>query len=1823
MSAASVRRLVATMTTLAALAGLSLAVAPRAGQAVPEVLTSRPRPKAPAVEALAVGKAVRTGATQRRRLRLPDGSALFVNRDTRLTLAARDRIDLTRGEVFIEVAPRVGPDLLVVRTPKREVKARSTQFAVRADAAGTRVVVASGKVEVSDLDEPVRAGQLLPAGADAPKPAPRVSHLLDWTRDLMAADAALVPASAHAGGSLLARDPDGQEAKLALRRYHIDVYIQDGFARTTIDQTYFNHSTERLEGTFYFPLPPDASLSRLAMYVDGKRMEGGMAERDYARGVYETILYQQRDPALLEWLDGSTFKMRVFPLEGRQEKRLLLSYTQKLPTLYGQVTYRFPAGHSLDRVGRWSFRARFKGGAEHEWASPTHTLAAKKDDADLVLTAEAKDAALGRDVVLEWGEPAPAEGTAAFATTEQDGTKYLLVRYRPALPGEKARQPRDWVFLVETSGDRDPLLARTQVEVVRSLLLHAEPDDTFTVLTAGTRTRSLGPPREVTPANIAEAVRLLEGAHLVGALDLGRALAEARPLLEAAKAPHLVHVGSGVPAMGERRQEVLVKRLPPGTHYVGVGVGRRWNRALMKAAAEAAAGYFTQINPDEPLAWRGFELAATLDTPRLLDVSVADKDGAATFLPFARLAAQGEEVAAVCRVESELPRAVVLKGTLEGEPYQRELKVEKVAEKADYLPRTWARLEIERLLAEDAAKHKKQIVELSKAVYVMTPFTSLLVLESEEMYQQFKVDRGRKDHWAMYDCPERIKVVYEPLDGEPGGATAQNRPSAKEVQNTVQVRTMPTIFKEPQSPAETNALRNLTVQQRGAYLHADLRAEYNRQLQIRRRLGLAVRRGAISHEAYQRAVKGSNQPEFNFTMGFFRPESAFGVWNGASTQAVALDAAPAPMNLGRRLEAIDRLTEEFALRGSPDSIIVGNARRRRDVLLGQNPDYLSPLRGLASRANTGSLLFGVGDPGVPGRPPEGDGLFLFGDYTIGQRGKDGVIRVHTAPRAANDSLLYQRLVYGGDDDRLFSDLLLYAPGLNSSDADLCAVLEAEAQRLAASRSGKIDAGARALFAKGRAAGWQTFTLAAEERRATRKITFDGSGRHAYQRTLASGLRERVVCDGKTLWHAYPDLGLAARRAVSRFHRLDFAAVVPWALPRPEDLARGADLRLLEERTVAVVPHGAGKKGKDGKALPHVEVRFIFDAEGRLAEQRLVSMPGVKVLARAKLTADGRAEITDGDGKQLAVRKGKLAPAEAPDLKPRVDKLVVIDLPFRSRDHVLKTYKIEKKGHADLTFPEATALLAATAAAGVASSALEVFKQGLFARDQKELGYYVLLAAAGQNLDSEHGDVLGAHPDEPLAHYLALHTSPVLRRHASQWAAGSNAWPDGVLKRLATAHALLQRWQKGRSPVTSPALREAERKRALEFVRRENASALGWALLGLVQDRTAEEAERKRDVRAAYLALAEAYKRFEDSPELGDLARYERARCFLKAGDTAAARKLFTRLYARTFKDGGLLRIDADFRAALFGGQGADGWGGLMRQTAAALIMQDKRAAALTLARQCWQLDDQPLAQTLYGLAMDDLPEGKERLSLQLAGLEFLWQSGQLAQADRLLRQILAVPANAKRADLWRLAHNLAERRDLPARQLECLETALEAEYRDLPPVLNLQTVRGEYEKLLGHYDDLARALATLRQPAPPGFVSKVVRAADRWRALDRDGAAACTKAARVLQTLGERELAWDYLTTPVALRPAEAEPWSAMAGELQRRGERTLADRALRAAFEAEPTNAQFLWDRAENLRQAGRLAAARTLYRQLAEGTWQPRFAGLKEQARWRLERR
>jgi tetratricopeptide (TPR) repeat protein len=287
----------------------------------------------------------------------------------------------------------------------------------------------------------------------------------------------------------------------------------------------------------------------------------------------------------------------------------------------------------------------------------------------------------------------------------------------------------------------------------------------------------------------------------------------------------------------------------------------------------------------------------------------------------------------------------------------------------------------------------------------------------------------------------------------------------------------------------------------------------------------------------------------------------------------------------------------------------------------------------------------------------------------------------------------------------------------------------------------------------------------------------------------------------------------------------------------------------------------------------------------------------------------------------------------------------------------------------------------------------------------------------------------------------------------------------------------------------------------------------------------------------------------------------------------------------------------------------------MREAFASLVAKHGRQAGVYLAWQCHQVGDQLLAEDLLATALADVPD-KQRLATTLAAVDYLWNTQQQARADAMMQPLLADKDYAQHAQLWRLAAALANGRGMLARAISCQEQALDIEYRQLPAVVNVQEIRGDYGALLACYQQLADAVATLHTQPPRDFVTKVVRAADRWRAIDPDNTAACQAAARVLQHLGAADLAWDYLTTPLAERSNEAQPWQNLAQALRQEGEIALAERAYATAFELEPTNAQMLWERAMLLQQSNRPEEAKPLFRQLAEGKWEPRFNSIQSEA-------
>jgi tetratricopeptide (TPR) repeat protein len=764
------------------------------------------------------------------------------------------------------------------------------------------------------------------------------------------------------------------------------------------------------------------------------------------------------------------------------------------------------------------------------------------------------------------------------------------------------------------------------------------------------------------------------------------------------------------------------------------------------------------------------------------------------------------------------------------------------------------------------------------------------------------------------------------------------------------------------------------------------------------------------------------------------------------------------------------------------------------------------------------------------------------------------------------------------------------------------VLESEAAPDLASMRGRIDPAARTLIDKARAGGWQSLKVGDVA------FTFDAGGRYAYERTLPLGLRERVVCNGHTILHLYPELGIGAKRTVSRFHRAELARLIPWVLPTAEDLTHGADLTNVDAHTVALSPRDADKaKDVEGKPVPYVRVLLVFAENGRLAERRYVLMPEDKLLGRETYEADA-IKVFDADAKELATRKLALSEAKEPELHPDTSALVVLPLPLRSRAHVYRSYDLDPNRQVSAIWllwnahhdPEAVLkLFAAEIASHNGPQARMIFNFAYKTQGIRKLGFYTLLASVGENV-SKDLDVTAGRERDPLAQYLAVRTNPIyrmLQRRFSLDLGKEFAPEDSFLGSLARMHDRVLVLNGARANRDTQFLL-AEFPRSLDFVQRHKSSILGLALLLNVIGRAG-------NYQAPQAAVADAWDLFADQPGLHYLARYEKALALRRGNRRSEAREVFVDLYKQILKKGVLPPIDVNFRSVLeSNGKDADEWSKLMRETAGQLLADKHRSAAVYLAWQCWQLDDQPLAQEILSRALDEFKDDDERWTVTLAAIGYLFQTSQFVQADNLLQGLLDNDKFTNVPEIWRIGVVIADRREMTDKAIARLEQALDLEYHDLPEVFDLEPIRRDYGRLLHHYQSVAGSARTLKTDPPASLLAKTIRVADRWRALDHDGDA-CRITAEVLRLLGVRDLAWDYQTTPMP--PKEVDPWVNLARTLNREGEFDLADRAFAATFAAQPNNARWLWERAQNLRQAGKSEEAKMLLRQSAEGEWKP----------------
>jgi Ca-activated chloride channel family protein len=544
-------------------------------------------------------------------------------------------------------------------------------------------------------------------------------------------------------------------APLAVNYHRVSVEINDLTATTSIDQEFHNPNNARLEGTYVFPLPPGAHIDKFAMDIDGTMTEAELLSADKARALYEDIVRQMKDPALLEYVGRDAFKVRIFPIEPRSNKRIRITYTQLLKDERGLVEYVYPL--NTEKFSSTLIKDVSVKVAIHTKTPlktlycPTHETEVKRhSDTSAVIGYEAREVRPDSDFKVVFSRtpnPLGVDLICARPPGEKDG--HFLLLASPGLTAPAAVQPKDLCFVLDTSGSMAGGKLDQAKKALRFCLANLNPDDRFEVIPFATeaegRFKSLV---KADPANLAKANEAVDALKPIGGTAIGDAIGQALALRQPAETrPYLViFLTDGLPTVGETREDPLVdlvkKNNSAATRIFPFGIGDDVNTHLLDRIATETKAVSQYVSPKEDLEVKLSNFYSKIKEPVFSNLKLAftNPDIQITQLQPGNLPDlfNGDMLVVFGRYTGAGPAAVKISGTFNGEAreFVADVSFADAAPHNDYIPQLWATRRVGWLLDEirlhgESAELIEETTRLARRYGIVTPYTAYLILEDE------------------------------------------------------------------------------------------------------------------------------------------------------------------------------------------------------------------------------------------------------------------------------------------------------------------------------------------------------------------------------------------------------------------------------------------------------------------------------------------------------------------------------------------------------------------------------------------------------------------------------------------------------------------------------------------------------------------------------------------------------------------------------------------------------------------------------------------------------------------------------------------------------------------------------------------------------------------------------------------------------------------------------------------------------------------------------------------------------------------------------------
>lgn len=548
---------------------------------------------------------------------------------------------------------------------------------------------------------------------------------------------------------------------LEVHYHRVKVDIDNQVAVTYIDQEFYNPTRWRLEGYYLFPLPKNAVIKKFSMFIDGKEMEAELLDAKKARKIYEDIVRRQRDPALLEYSNQGVFKARIFPIEPHSKKRVKISYTELLSKDNRTVEYLYP-------LNTEKFSAKpLKDVSIHVKINSTENIKNIYCPTHVVdINRKGKNRAV---VGYEETNVKPDQDFKLYYSTDNEKLGFSLLSYKKGRedgyfflglsPGFGAKDEeiseKDIAFVLDVSGSMAGEKLRQAKKALLFCVENLNKGDRFEIIRFSTEAEALFEGLSaVTEKNLDNAREFIKDLRAIGGTNIDEALALASGMKKRKGRPYMiVFLTDGKPTIGETDNAALLKKIEKnldagdngGVRIFTFGIGNNINTHLLDKITEKTRAFRSYIGPEEDIEIKVSNFYSKVQSPVLTDIKLKFGKGIRvlkTYPVHLPDLFKGSSITLLGRYRGAGDAEIVMTGKVKDRERSFTFRAEDGfvldEKKNGFIPSLWAARRVGYLLDQIRLHGKSkelvdEVTELARRYGIITPYTSYLILEDEQV----------------------------------------------------------------------------------------------------------------------------------------------------------------------------------------------------------------------------------------------------------------------------------------------------------------------------------------------------------------------------------------------------------------------------------------------------------------------------------------------------------------------------------------------------------------------------------------------------------------------------------------------------------------------------------------------------------------------------------------------------------------------------------------------------------------------------------------------------------------------------------------------------------------------------------------------------------------------------------------------------------------------------------------------------------------------------------------------------------------------------------